>query len=62
MNLNNYLIISLLYISLAYVSYLELILYKLSEERKVQDKFRYKPIKITIYLLIGLIYLLSYLK
>lgn len=62
MNLNNYLIISLLYISLAYVSYLELNLYKLSEERKVQDKFRYKPIKITIYLLIGLIYLLSYLK
>jgi len=62
MNLNNYLIISLLYIALAYISFQELQLYKSSETDKVKDKFRYKPIKITIYLAIGLIYLLSYLK
>ena len=62
MNLNNYLIISLLYIALAYISFQELQLYKLSETDKVKDKFKNKPFKITIYLALGLIYLLGYLK
>jgi hypothetical protein len=62
MNFNNYLIIALLYIALAYISFQELQLYKSSETDKVKDKFRYKPLKITIYSAIGLIYLLSYLK
>lgn len=62
MNFNYYLIISLLYIALAYISYQELQLYKIAETDKVKDKFRYKPLKITIYLALGLIYLRSYLK
>jgi len=62
MNFNNYLIIALLYIALAYISYQELQLYKLAETDKVKDKFRYKPLKITIYLALSLIYLRSYLK
>lgn len=62
MILYNYLIISILYIILAYVSYLELNLYKLAEANEVKDKFKYKPIKITIYLIFSLIYLFSYLQ
>lgn len=63
MDLKLYLIFSILYILLAYISYLELQLYKLAEENKnVKDKFIYKPYKILIYLILGLLYLINYLK
>ena len=55
MNFNNYLIIALLYIALAYISFQEMQLYKLAETDKVKDKFRYKPLKNTIYLALGLV-------
>jgi hypothetical protein len=58
----SYLAIFIAYILLAYVSCLELRLYKLSEQQQVKYKFIYKPYKILIYFSLGLIYLLMFLK
>lgn len=52
--------IAILYVLLAYISYLELELYKSYESKKNNNKFIYKPYKILIYFSVGLIYLINY--
>ncbi len=53
-------IIFVIYTILAYVSCLELRLYKLSEKQPVKNKFMYKPYKIVLYFILGLIYLITF--
>jgi hypothetical protein len=60
--LYGHLAIFITYTLLAYVSHLELQLYKLAEVQNVKDKFIYKPYKILLYFILGLIHLIIFYK
>lgn len=55
-----YLAIFIIYSLLAYISCLELRLYKLSEKQPIKNKFMYKPYKIVLYFSLGLVYLITF--